>query len=106
MPTNTKKLIRALGTDGVAYLTNETERKVRQWLDGSAEPDVDQLDVIVFTWSVYDRLYKAGMVNQHQLIVWFNTTMLDKKTTVSLAIREGRYRNEILDLVTEVEDEV
>jgi len=93
-----------MGSMHVAYLTDATELQVKNWLEGSSDPNIEQLDTIVFTWSIYERLRKTGM-DLIDIMLWFNI-MLDEKTTINKAIRDGRCRGEILQLLEAQENGV
>lgn len=54
--TTTQNLITQLGCGVVAFLTDAPENVVKEWKDGSASPNIDQLETIVFTWSLRERL--------------------------------------------------
>jgi hypothetical protein len=87
--TTTQKLNRQFGDAFIGFLTDAKIYQVRDWVDESATPNIDQLETIVFTWSLYEKLTDA--VGDFEAVRWIISHKHDIKdgkfNEVSKALR-------------------
>lgn len=82
------KLVNRVGESIVAYITGATDRSlVTKWVDGTATPDIDQLEAIVFTNLVFEQI---ATVSSGETARAFLIDQMDDGTSPIAAIREGR----------------
>lgn len=90
--TITEKLCDFLGEPLVAYITQADHRAVEDWHDGRAVPTIDQLETIVYTWSILQHIETFTCDNTAK--AWFtkdNESLFGRSPAE--AIREGNLRD-------------